>query len=158
MTERRERRMARTEYLTDLRQDIGYALRRLRRAPGFTLVALTALALGIGANTAIFSVVHGVLLSPLPYPEAARLYRVTTLYPDGTAYPLSPPEFMSVRERTRTLEQVEAFAGGVYTLLDAGEPREVRGTSVSDRLFDLLGLKIALGRGLQAGDNQRGHD
>ena len=158
ISERRERRMARTEYLEELRQDAGYALRMLRRSPGFTLVALTTLALGIGANSAIFSVVQAVLLAPLPYPDAARLYRVTTLYPDGTPYSLSPPDFMSVREQTRALEQVEAFSGGVYTMLDAGEPREVRGISVSDRLFDLLGLPLALGRGLQPGDNQPGHD
>ena len=158
ISHRRERRMARTEYLTDLRRDVGYALRMLRRAPGFTLVALTTLALGIGANSAIFSVVDGVLLSPLPYRDAARLYRVTTLYPDGTPYSLSPPDFMSVREQTRVFEQVEAFSGGVYTMLDAGEPREVRGTSVSDRLFDFLGLQVALGRSLLPGDNQPGHD
>jgi putative ABC transport system permease protein len=150
--------VAGTRYLTDLRQDVGYALRMLRRAPGFTLVALTTLALGIGANSAIFSVVYGVLLSPLPYRDADRLYRVTTLYPDGTPYSLSPPDFMSVREQTRVLEQVEAFSGGVYTMLDAGEPREVRGTSVSDRLFDLLGLQIVRGRGLLPGDNRPGHE
>ena len=150
--------MARTDYLTELRQDIGYALRMLRRAPGFTLVALTTLALGIGANSAIFSVVQGVLLAPLPYRDADRLYRITTLYPDGTPYSLSPPDFMSVREQTRTLEQVEGFSGGVYTMLDAGEPREVRGTTVSDRLFGLLGVDIALGRGLLPGDNQPGHE
>ena len=106
-----------------------YALRMLRRAPGFTLVALTTLALGIGATSAIFSVVHGVLLAPLPYREADRLYRVTTLYPDGTAYSLSAPDFMSVREQTRAFEQVEAFSDGVYTMLGAGEPREVRGAT-----------------------------
>ncbi len=150
--------MARTEYLTELGQDVGYALRMLRRAPGFTLAALTTLALGIGANSAIFSVVHGVLLAPLPYRDAGRLYRITTLYPDGTAYSLSPPDFMSVREQTRTLEQVEGFSGGVYTMLDAGEPREVRGTSVSDRLFGLLGVDVALGRGLLPGDTQPGHE
>ena len=150
--------MARTEYLRELRQDVDYALRMLRRAPGFTLVALTTLALGIGANSAIFSVVQAVLLAPLPYRDAGRLYRITTLYPDGTPYPLSPPDFMSVREQTRTLEQVEGFSGGVYTMLDAGEPREVRGTSVSDRLFGLLGVEVALGRGLLPGDNQPGHE
>jgi putative ABC transport system permease protein len=150
--------MANTKYLTELRQDVGYALRMLRRAPGFTLVALITLALGIGANSAIFSVVQGVLLAPLPYRDAARLYRVTTLYPDGTPYSLSPPDFMSVREQTRTLEQVEALSGGVYTMLGAGEPREVRGTSVSDGLFGLLGLQVAIGRGLLSGDNQPGHE
>ena len=158
ISERRERRMGRIEYLTELRQDARYAWRMLCRTPGFTIVALTTLALGIGANSAIFSVVRAVLLAPLPYRDAPRLFRVTTLYPDGTAYPLSPPDFMSVREQTRTLDQVEAFSGGVYTMLGAGEPREVRGTSVSDRLFDFLGLQLALGRGLMPGDNQPGHD
>ena len=149
--------MARTEYMTELRQDVGYALRMLRRAPGFTAVALTTLALGIGANSAIFSVVQGVLLAPLPFRDADRLYRVTTLYPDGTPYSLSPPDFMSVREQTRTFEQVEAFSGGVFTMLGAGEPREVRGTNVSDGLLGLLGLPVALGRTLLPGENQPGH-
>jgi putative ABC transport system permease protein len=155
---RRERHMARTDYMTELRQDVGYALRMLRRAPGFTAVALTTLALGIGANSAIFSVVQGVLLAPLPFRAADQLYRVTTLYPDGTPYSLSPPDFMSVRERTRTFEQVEAFSGGVFTMLGAGEPREVRGTNVSDGLLGLLGLPLALGRTLLPGENQPGHD
>jgi predicted permease len=148
--------MARTEYTRELSQDIEYALRMLRRAPGFTAVALTTLALGIGANSAIFSVVQGVLLAPLPFNDADRLYRVTTLYPDGTPYPLSPPDFMSVREQTRTLEQVEAYSGGVYTMLGAGEPREVRGTNVSDGLLGLLGLPVALGRTPVPGENQPG--
>ena len=149
--------MARTEYMTELRQDVGYALRMLRRAPGFTAVALTTLALGIGANSAIFSVVQGVLLAPLPFRDADRLYRVTTLYPDGTSYSLSPPDFMSVREHTRTFEQVEAYSGGVFTMLGAGEPREVRGTNVSDGLLGLLGLPVTLGRSLLPGENQPGH-
>jgi predicted permease len=158
ISKRRERRMLRTEFFRELRQDAGYALRMLRRAPGFTLVALTTLSLGIGANSAIFSVVYGVLLAPLPYRDADRLYRVTTLYPDGTPYPLSAPDFMSVRERTRTFEQVEAFSGGVYTMLGAGEPREVRGTSVSDGLFEFLGIPSALGRTFLRDENQPGKD
>ena len=154
--ERRSRRMARTEYATELRQDLTYALRTLRRTPGFTAVAIASLALGIGATSAIFSVVHGVLLEPLPYREADRLYEVRTLYPDGTGYSLSPPDFMSVREGTRVFEQVEAYSGGSFTLLGVGEPREVQGVNVSDGLFDLLGLPIALGRGFRPEENQPG--
>ncbi|MEO7273041.1 MAG: ABC transporter permease, partial [Vicinamibacterales bacterium] len=158
ISERRGRRMARFEYLTELRQDAGYALRMLRRAPGFTLVVLTTLALGIGATSAIFSVVQAVLLAPLPYRDADRLYRVTTRYPDGTTYALSAPDFMSVREQTRVFDQVEAFSDGVYTMLGAGEPREVRGVYVSDGLLALLGLPVTLGRSLLPGENQPGHN
>jgi predicted permease len=153
---RRGRRTARTEYLAELRQDVVYAFRMLRRAPGFTIVALTTLALGIGANSAIFSVVQGVLLAPLPFRDADRLYRVTTLYPDGTPYSLSAPDFMSVREQARTFDQVEAFSGGVFTMLGAGEPREVRGTTVSDGLLSLLGLQVTVGRPLMPGDTRAG--
>jgi putative ABC transport system permease protein len=148
----------RTEHLTELRQDVGYALRMLRRTPGFTAVALTTLALGIGANSAIFSVVRGVLLAPLPFRDADRLYRITTLYPDGTSYSLSAPDFMSMRERTRVFEQVEAFSNGVFTMLGAGEPREVRGTYVSDGLLDLLGLPVTVGRTLRPGENTPGRN
>jgi predicted permease len=156
ISKRRGRRMARRDYLTELRQDAVYALRMLRRAPAFTIVALTTLALGIGANSAIFSVVQGVLLAPLPFRDAERLYRVTTLYPDGSPYSLSAPDFMSVREQTRTFAQVEAFSGGVFTMLGAGEPREVRGTNVSDGLVSLLGLPVAVGRAFLPGENQPG--
>jgi predicted permease len=154
--ERRSRRMARMEYLTELRQDFAYALRTLRRAPGFTAVAVASLALGIGATSAIFSVVHGVLLEPLPYRAADRLHEVRTLYPDGTGYSLSPPDFMSVREGNRVFEQVEAYSNGTFTLLGTGEPREVHGANVSDGFFDLLGLSIALGRGFSREENQPG--
>lgn len=141
----------------ELRQDIGYALRMLRRSPGFTAVAVATLALGIGANSAIFGVVKGVLLESLPFRDADRLYEVRMLYPDGTAYSaLSAPDFMSVREETRAFERVEAYAAGLFTLLGAGEPREVRGALVSDGLFDMLGLGIALGRGFLPGENEPG--
>ena len=77
----------------ELRQDVGYSLRMLRRTPGFTAIAVATLTLGIGATSAIFSVVHGVLLRSLPFRNAGQLYRVRMLYPDGTAYAaLSSPE------------------------------------------------------------------
>jgi putative ABC transport system permease protein len=144
--ERRGRHMVRTEYLAELRQDIGYALRMLRRTPAFTAVAVLTLALGIGANSAIFSVVYGVLLESLPFRNAEEVYRIRTLYPDGTPYSLSAPDFMSVREDNRVFEHVEAYSAGTFTLLGAGEPIEIQASNVSDGLFRLLGLPIAIGR------------
>jgi putative ABC transport system permease protein len=148
ISERRGRTMARSEHISELRMDAGFAMRMLRRAPGFAAVAIITLALGIGANTAIFSVVHGVLLAPLPYAEADRLHQVGMLYPDGAVYhSLSAPDFMSLREDQRAFEGVEAYSTGLFTLLGSGEPKEVRGASVSDGLFALLGMRMALGRG-----------
>ncbi len=155
--ERRRRRMTRVEYITELKQDTGYALRMLRRNPGFTAVAVITLALGIGANSAIFSVVHGVLLEALPYRAADRLYQARMLYPDGTAYSsLSAPDFMNVREENRVFEQVEAYATGVFTLLGAGEPQEIRGARVSNGVFEMLGLTVAIGRGFLEEEHRTG--
>ena len=157
ITERRRRHMERTEFSAELRQDVVYAFRMLRRTPGFTAVALVTLALGIGANSAIFSVVHGVLLESLPFRDAERLYQVRMLYPDGTKYSsLSAPDFMNVREENRVFEQVEAYDVRLMTMLGAGEPREVNGATVTTGLFDLLGTPISLGRGLLPEENQRG--
>ena len=154
--QRRGRRMARTEYFGELRQDIAYALRNLRRTPGFTAAAIASLALGIGATSAIFSVVNGVLLESLPYPAAERLYEVRTVYADGTGYPLSAPDFASVREHSSSFEGVEAYSSGTFTLLGAGAPREIRGASVSVGLFDLLGMNIVVGRGFAPEDHAPG--
>lgn len=157
INERRRRRMTRTEYVSELRQDVGYALRMLRRTPGFTIVAIVTLALGIGANSAIFSVVEGVLLESLPYAAPDRLYQPRMLYPDGTAYTsLSAPDFMSVREGNRVFDGVEAYSTGVFTLLGAGEPQEIRGANVSDGLFELLGVPLAIGRAFTPNEHRRG--
>jgi predicted permease len=157
--ERRRRRMLRADYLTELRQDVRFALRMLRRAPGFTAVAVATLALGIGANSAIFSVVNGVLLKPLPFRDAERLYEVRMLYPDGTAYSgLSAPDFMSLREESRAFERVEAYTGGLVTLLGTGEPKQVLGMRVSDGFFDLLGLRTVLGRAFLPEENAPGRN
>jgi predicted permease len=156
--ERRKGRMTRSHYFKEFSQDVAYALRMLRRAPVFTLVAVSTLALGIGANTAIFSVVNGVVLQSLPYRDAERLYRVRTLYPDGTPYSLSAPDFMSVRQDARALEQVEAYGSVVFMMLGQGEPMEVQGAGVSDGLFGLLGFQMSTGRTFLREDHQPGQN
>ena len=154
--ERRGRRMARRDYISEVRQDIVYALRTLRRKPGFTAVAVLTLGLGIGANSAIFSVVNAVVFESLPYAEPDRLYAVNTRYPDGTDYALSPPDFMSVQAESRALEAVAAYTGATVTLLDRGEPKEVRGALVSRGFLELLGLGLERGRGFTAEENEPG--
>jgi predicted permease len=157
INERRRRHMQRTQFTTELRQDIGYAFRMLTRTPAFTLSALLTLALGIGANSAIFSVVHGVLLESLPYRDAGRLHHLQMLYPDGTKYSaLSAPDFMSVRQDTRAFEQVEAYGVQTLSLTGHGEPLEIDGGQVTAGLFDLLGFDVPIGRGFRADDNRPG--
>jgi predicted permease len=155
INQRRRTRMDRAQFLTELRQDIAYAMRMMRRTPAFTAAALLTLALGIGANSAIFSVVNGVLLQSLPFRDAERLHVVQMLYPDGAKYSsLSAPDFMSVRGDQRVFEAVEAMDTPMLTLLGAGEPREVNGAFVSGGMLEMLGIKIALGRGFLPEENQ----
>ena len=159
INERRKRTMQRTEFITELKQDVGYAFRMLRRTPAFTAAALLTLALGIGANSAIFSVVHGVLLESLPYRDADRLHHVRMLYPDGTKYSaLSAPDFMSIRAESRVFEQLEAMGLRTMTLTGAGEPQEVRTAAVSAGVFDLLGLNLQVGRAFTREENRPGND
>ena len=157
INQRRRRHMDRAEFFTELKQDLAYAVRMMRRTPGFTAAALITLALGIGANSAIFSVVHGVLLQSLPFRDAGQLHVVQMLYPDGTRYSsLSAPDFMSVRAESRVFEQVEAIEQRNVTMLGAGEPREIDAAFVSDGLFDMLGFSIAIGRGFRPDENRPG--
>jgi len=157
INQRRRQRMDRAEFLTELKQDLGYAVRMMRRTPGFTAAALVTLALGIGVNSAIFSVVNGVLLESLPFRDAERLHVVQMLYPDGTRYTsLSAPDFMSVRAEARVFEQIEAIDQRNVTMLGAGEPREIEAAFVSGGLFDMLGFTIATGRSFHPEENKPG--
>jgi putative ABC transport system permease protein len=154
--QRRRTRMDRAEFFTELKQDIGYAFRMMRRTPAFTAAALLTLALGIGANSAIFSVVNGVLLRSLPFRDADRLHQLQMLYPDSTKYSsLSAPDFMSVRADQRVFDQVEAVDTRLLTLLGAGEPREINGAFVSGGMLDLIGVSVAMGRGFLPEENQK---
>ena len=157
INERRRRHMQRTEFMTELRQDIAYAFRMLRRTPAFTAAALVTLALGIGATSAIFSVVHGVLLESLPYRDAGRLHHLQMLYPDGTKYTgFSAPDFMSVRQDTQVFEQLEGFSTGTQTITGLGDPMEVPGAMVTTGLLEFLGLEMRLGRTFLSDESRPG--
>src|SRR5512138_2225268 len=116
-----------------------YAVRMLLKNPAFTLIAICALALGIGANTAIFTVVDRVLLRPLPYANADRLVNVVRKFPNGTSPSMSIPKFALIRE-AECLEDaaVYDFMGPGMNLSGNGDPEQVRGVHVSEAYFRLL--------------------
>jgi putative ABC transport system permease protein len=140
--------------MTGLWQDIRYALRSLAKAPGFTAVTLFTLALGIGANSAIFSVVDGVLIRPLPYPEAERLAVVRETYGGGEVGTVSGANFLDWKARTHQFQLLAAWRGVAVTLLGAGEPEEMPAALVSADFFRTLGVEPILGRGLLPGEDQ----
>ncbi len=136
-----------------LRQDIRYALRSLAKAPGFTAVVLLTLALGIGANTAIFSVVNGVLLRPLPYHEPDRLTFVREIYGEGQQGTVSGPNFIDWRARNRAFERLAAHRVRWMTVLGDGDPEEVMTSFVTSDFFQVLGLSPAIGRAFLPGED-----
>src|SRR5262249_45482454 len=143
----------------DLRQDVRYALRGLRRTPGFTLVALIALALGTGANTALFSVISAVLLRPLPYPDADRLVRIWTAMPSH-GYPRSRtalPDFRTGRAETHSFDEIGASHGFVYNLTGVDRPERLVGTRVTATIWAVLKPQPLLGTMFSADAEQWGH-
>src|SRR5688500_1115316 len=136
------------------------ALRSLRRTPGFTAVVVLTLAIGIGATTAIFSVIDAVLINPLPYPTANRLQMIWVTNPeqeidkDVTSY----PNFADWQSQATSFEAMAAVAGANFTLTGAGEPRLVPGERVTGRFFDLFGMPALHGRTLQEADTQAGRE
>ena len=131
-----------------LLRDSRYALRRLRRSPGFALVATLTLALGIGANTAVFSVVHAVLLSPLPYPEADRLIIVHSrnLQLDLTEQGHTPAVYREFEKRVTSFENIAAFRYNYANLTRVEQPTQLTDSLVTWQFFDLFGVKPMLGR------------
>jgi putative ABC transport system permease protein len=141
-------------------QDLRYGFRMLRKNPGYTLVALLALALGIGANTALFSVVYGVLLKPLPYAQGKELVVLQQDFPKANAVNVgfSVKELQDYREQAKSLAQIEEYHQMSFILLDGQEPDEVRTGVVSAHFFDLLGIKPYLGRFFNSADDTSGAD
>ncbi len=137
-----------------LLQDLRYGVRMLLKNPGFTLIAIITLSLGIGANTAIFSVVNGVLLRPLAYREPER---IVTLLNEGR-FPVSPANFLDFQANGQSFTQMAAAEAWGGALTGNDTPEQVSGLRMGEELFDLLGVPALLGRTLQAEDFQPGKD
>lgn len=140
-------------------QDLRYGIRMLAKSPGFTAIAVLTLALGIGANTAIFSVVHAVLLRPLPFPESTRLLAVQTEDPkEGALHPgASYPDFFDWRKENRVFSRIAAYHDSLNTLTGIAEPQHLSGEIVSADFFATLGVGPEFGRGFLPEDEQPGH-
>ena len=147
------------DWLGELKQDLTVGLRALRRAPGFTLVALLTLAIGIGANTAIFSVLRSVVLRPLPYRDPEQLVQLWTDHrARGRDAPewLAPTDFIDWRNENRTFSGMAAYQGWAPDLTGDGDPETLTGLVVSGNFFDVLGARAAVGRTLTMQDDDPG--
>jgi len=154
------RDVSRFRLLEALWQDLRYGLRILLKNPGFTAVAVLTLALGIGANTAIFSVIYGVLMRPLPYQDGDRLVVLRQQAPLARVenVPFSVKEITDYRERNQTLAAVVEYHAMAFILLGRAEPERVQTGVVSANFFDVLGVKPLLGRTFLPSDDERGAD
>ena len=143
-----------------LLQDLRYSARMLAKKPVFTAVALLTLALGIGANSAIFSVVNAVLLRPLPYTDPERLVMLFHSYPTANLprAAVSPGGFMDYREQANSFEQLTAFQGQGVNLTDGDEPERIQGMSVSANFFETLGVNPLKGRGFSPEEERPGNN
>jgi predicted permease len=137
-----------TILLHDFFQDLRYGARMLRKSPGFSAVAVLTLALGIGANTAIFSVVNAVLIQPLPYPNHDRVVRIRENHPAYSASNLTYATFLDVQRSTKSLKNAAAYGPWVFNLTGEGEPERIPGALVSANFFAALGTQAMLGRTL----------
>jgi putative ABC transport system permease protein len=153
--------------IADWVQDVRYAGRSIRRSPGFALVAALTLALGIGANTAIFAVVHSVLLRPLPYHDAGRLVRLQETVPaaegagarPGRSGSVTAAEVLELRRNASALSHV-AFSGGpaIMTMSGRGESARLQGMRIAPGMFETLGIPPLYGRGFAAPEEVPGGD
>jgi len=137
-----------------LRQDLRHSVRTLLRSPAYSVVTVLTLALGIGANTAIFSIVNGVILRPLGYPQPEQLMYLTTQFPafGFDQFWVSPPEYFEFREMNQSFSAVGAYTTGELNLTAGDRPLRVRSASVDDALFTALGVQPAMGRLFRKGE------
>lgn len=140
-----------------LLRDIRYSTRKLLHSPGFTATVVATLALAIGATTAVFSIVNGVLLEPLALPNAERVVSVASTDRDGNTAPMSFPDFQDYRAQSRLIAKMAAYDVGTHNLTGAGgEPIRLSGARVNANFFDVLGVSSILGRSFSRGEDAKG--
>jgi hypothetical protein len=134
--------------------DIRYALRQFRRSPAFVAVCIVSLACGIGANTAIFSIVNAALLRPLAFPQPDRLVSVFSVNPapGGGLWTVAPADFRDWRGQARSLESLAAYSGGGLSLRFGDRVEEIRASRVTTNFFETMGVQPMLGSGFKLGD------
>ncbi len=142
--------------LADILSDTRYAIRELVKNPGFTLVAVVTLALGIGATSAVFSIIEGVLLRPLPYFEPERLVRLYETVPQFGRFSVAPANFLDWERESRAFESIAAFSSGSGTLTDGAAAERVSTVEVSHRIFEVLGVSPFHGRGFRLEEDAPG--
>src|SRR5688572_4098343 len=141
-------------------RDIKHALRMILRAPGFSLIAILTFAVGIGVNTAVFNVVNGVLLRPLPYPDPDR---ITMLWMDNRRQGIkeditSYPNYLDWRTQSASYEQMAAFTPSAYSVTGTGDPERLLGAAVTASFFDVMQMPPTLGRVFNERNEAPGQD
>jgi hypothetical protein len=142
--------------LKSLPQDLRYGVRVLAQSPGFPLIAILTLALGIGANTAIFSVVNGVLLNPLPFRGPNQLVSMFQEMPNFKNGSISYPNFIHWRRMNTTFASMAAYRSVGFNLSGNGEPERLHGEMISSGFFEILGVNPLMGRTFTADEDRRG--
>jgi predicted permease len=148
----------RIDYVEHFQQDFGHGIRALRRNPGFAAAAILTLTLGIGANAAVFTVVNGVLLRAMPFPDPDRLYLVSVTTRGGpfkSGPALSDSDYLDFQRADRLFDHLAAFTGTSVAVSEVGEPVQVPAAEVTTGFFSVLGVSAALGRTFAAGDGSR---
>jgi putative ABC transport system permease protein len=146
----------RIPFFETLMQDIRYGIRTLRKSPGFTLVAVLTLALGIGANTAIFSVINAVLLRPLPFKDPDRLVQLWETEGAPGSYPLTGPDYLDWQAQNQTMEGTTLYSTQPFNASGTGEAQPVAAVVAQANFFSVLGVAPAMGRAFAPGEDQKG--
>ncbi len=140
-------------------KDVRYGFRSLLKHPGFAAIAVITLALGIGANTAIFSVINGVLLRPLPFQEPERLMMIReTKLPQFPEFSVASGNFLDWKKQNTVFERLVAFRGSSFNLIGTGDPELLRGMKVTEGFFAMLGAQPELGRDFLLEEDQPGRN